>query len=114
MGDGTKTGMVSSATCTLDGHLVIIDTWTDSTGAVIDPGLTPSSTVYYAHGGTWTAFLADQGATADTTTLQMQLTNDAAGLVAQGGSAPTPVPLATQQTLMRQVAAVLHGTVAAS
>lgn len=83
--------MLSAASCTLDRHLVIVDTW--QTGQdVISPQLTPDTTVYYAHGTGWTAFLAEQGTTAATSTLQMQLTNDAGGLLAQSTSGNPPAP----------------------
>lgn len=109
-GDIGKGGpsMSSTATCTLSGHLVILDSWADSSGATLTPGLTAT---YYAHGTGWTAFLADQGATADTTTLQMQLTGDAGGLVKQSldASAPPHASLDAQRTLSARIARALGG-----
>lgn len=106
--------MKSAATCTLGGHLVIIDSFgspsdTDSVKALVD-----KTETYYAHGtGGWLAILADQGATAATTTLQMQLTNDAGGLTKQAldHSALAPASLDAQKTILAQVAADLHGQV---
>jgi hypothetical protein len=102
--------MSSTATCTLSAHLVIIDSWTSAADATLTPGLTAA---YYAHSAGWTAFLADQGATADDTTLQMQLTNDAGGLLKQGidESALPRASLDAQRTLTAQIASALGGEV---
>ncbi len=77
--------MKSTATCTLDGHVVILDSFDSPSDAQISDELTQTE-MFYASGGSWLAFVADQGATAETTTLQMQLTNDAGGLIEQASS----------------------------
>jgi len=112
IGNGGQADMSSTATCTLDGHLVIVDSFTQ--GADDIASLT-SSEIYYAVGtsGSWVAFLADQGAAADETTLQMQLTNDASGLTQQalnGGGHPV-ASLDAQQQLAAIIAKDLGGTV---
>ena len=105
--------MASTATCTLSGHLVILDSWASASDAAVSPGLAGSE-LYYATGAGWTAFLADQGATAETTTLQMQLTNDAGGLFKQAvdQSALPPASVDAQKTLSAQIAHALGGQVA--
>lgn len=104
--------MSSTATCTLDGHLVIIDSWSDAgMSQLADDGYKQSQT-YYAYGPAWTSFLADQGATADQTTLQEQLTNDA-GTLLQESVGQDPYPVASvdaQQTIAQAVASALDGT----
>lgn len=105
IGAGGKGGMTSTANCTLHGHLVIVDSWESDSAALVSNQLVSAPT-WYAHGSAWTAFLADPGQTADTTTLQMQLTNNAAGLL---GPAPTPASLDVQQAVAREVARDLGG-----
>lgn len=115
-GGGSKTGLRSTATCTLDGHLLIVDSFATTPEA--DISIVAGTTTTYAHGDAWDVFLADQGQTADTTTLQMQITNDAAGLLEQStGQTDTPVPADAdaQQTILTKVVAdlqgqLLHGT----
>ena len=105
--------MTSTASCTLDGHLVIIDSFTSSSRFADMPALTKGTETYYAQGSGWLAFLADRGQTADETTLQMQLTNDAGGLVSQAlnSSAPPPSSLDAQKQIVQVIATALGGTV---
>jgi hypothetical protein len=60
--------------------------------------------VYYAAGTGWTAFVHDQQ-------LQMQMTNDASGLVAAAGSTQTAADLPGEQATAKTVADALDGTV---
>jgi hypothetical protein len=104
--------MTSTATCTLDGHLVIVDAWAQEGSGKLSPGLATTAT-YYAYGPAWTAILADPGATPEQTTLQEQLTNAAGSLLAESSSGD-PYPAASldaQQSVAGKVAAVLGGTV---
>jgi hypothetical protein len=97
------------------GHLVIFDSYSDSGTAAASKTLAHARGVYYAYGASgWIAFLADQGSTADQTTLQMQLTNDAGGLLGQAthGGAPPAASVDAQQMIMHQVASALTGNVA--
>lgn len=111
IGAGTKTGLSSAATCTLDGHVVIIDSFTTSGGPDDVPTLAKGTETYYAFGpGGWLAILADQGVTADKTILQMQITTDAAGLVrASLNGSPTPASLNAQRTILGMVVASIGG-----
>lgn len=114
VGQGGNGAPTSAASCTLDGHLVIVDSFAPG-GGTIDAGLlSKGKQIYYASGiGGWLAFLGDPGETASTTTLQMQLTNDAGGLLHQAtsGTAPTPAPLDAQQQISAIVAKDLRGAV---
>lgn len=104
--------MSSTASCTLDGHTVIVDSWAAMGDAMISPQL-KAGPLFYAYGEAWTAFTADQGADAAHTTLQEQLTNDAAGLFAEStdGDRYPPASLDAQQRIAQTVAAALGGTV---
>jgi hypothetical protein len=104
--------MTSSATCTLQGHLVILDGFASPDDASISDSLTKDE-YYFAYGGSWLAFLAGQGATAAQTVLQMQMTNDAAGLLryATDNSTPPRASLDAQQQLSGVIAKALDGRV---
>lgn len=110
IGGGASTALSSTATCTLDGHLVIVDSFNSEGAGGISSLASPGTT--YATGGSWVAFLADQGQTAATTTLQMQITNDAGGLLQQetDGTTPTPASADAQHIILKRVADDLHGT----
>lgn len=106
--------LTSTASCTLSGHTLIIDSFMSNAGLANLRELLKGTETYYATGTTgWLVFLADQGATPDTTTLQMQLTNDAGGLTRQSldHNTPTPSSLDAQQQLTTTVAHALNGTV---
>lgn len=113
IGGGAQSGLKSAASCTLEGHLVIVDS--SAPGSTIEAGLVSKGTqLYYATGlGGWIAFLGEPGQTASTTTLQMQLTNNASGLLdrALNHDTVTPAPLDAQQQLAGTVAKDLAGTV---
>lgn len=106
--------MASTASCTLEGHIVIVDSF--ASPAEIDglAELSKGHEMYYASGTTgWLAFLADQGATPATTTLQEQLTNDAGALLKDSikGDRFPAAPIAAQKTLTTLIAKQLGGAV---
>ena len=110
--------MTSTATCTLLGHLIILDSFTTATATATLPALLKDNKTptFFADGGSWVAFTADQGATPEQTTLQMQLTNDAAGLLKQSidhNQNPPTAPDA-QQAIATAVVASLGGKVASA
>jgi hypothetical protein len=114
IGAGDTTGMSSTASCTLDGHTVIIDSWKTADATPDFAALMKGQGhLTYASGTGWTAVLADDGATPDQSTLQMQLTNDAGGLFKEGtdGDQYQAASADAQTTIMTQVAAALGGTV---
>lgn len=92
-------------------HVVIVDSWMRRGLAILSYELVCAET-YYAYGSAWTAFLADDDVGADLTTLQMKLTNNAAGLLAQGFcGTPLPASIDVQRILAEEIARALHGTV---
>lgn len=106
IGAGDGTGLKSTATCHLDGHLVNVNSWDGSASNDLRPLLKATGNeIYYAAGTGWTVTLGDDP------TLQMQLENDAAGLVAQAGNATTAPNLDAQKTMAEAVAASLGGDV---
>jgi hypothetical protein len=112
VGDGRRTGMTSTASCSLAGHVVIIDSYKPGIDATVDDAVVRHK-VYYALGGeTWTAILADPGFPPSRTILQMQLTNDTRDLTRMEiGSIPVPHPatLDAQRRVLSDVAAALGG-----
>lgn len=109
---GAKSGMVSTASCTLAGHVLILDTWSDAASS--DIGATAASsktTTCYAEGTGWSAFLADDGVPPAQSVLQMQLTNDASGLLAESQNPHPPTNASAQTQACRVVAKALGGTV---
>lgn len=106
--------LVSTATCTLEGHVVVIDSFMSAAALDDMPELSKGTEIYYASGRSgWLAFLADQGATADTTTLQEQLTGQAGTVFmeATNGDPFPPAPLVAQKALATSIAGQLGGTV---
>jgi hypothetical protein len=87
IGAGGQTGLVSAATCTLDGRKITVDTYTDANAADAMPLVKATKLEqYWAAGEGWTAFETDDS------DIQYQLTGDAEELMKIGfaGSAPTP------------------------
>lgn len=109
--DGAKSGMASTATCSLGGRLVDVNTWSSADAeAGVEAVIAANKTeAYYAKGLGWTVTTHDSG------TLQMQLTNDASGLLEQGlGSSPAPtaaVDVPGQKKMANAVVASLGGQV---
>lgn len=110
-GGGSASGLSSTATCSLNGRLVDVNSWAsqsdrDGVRALITADKVES---YYAQGTGWTV------TTHDTGTLQMQVTNDAAGLISQSteqtSSPTTPPDLQGQRVAAEAVAAALDGDV---
>lgn len=97
---------------------LILDSFTAANAtAALPPLLKDNKTpTFYADGGSWIAFTADQGATPEQTTLQMQLTNDAAGLLRQSidHSQSPPTASDAQQAIAAAVVAALGGKVASA
>lgn len=109
--NGAKSGMASTATCSRIGRLVDVITWSSAEAeAGVEAVVAANKTeLYYAKGLGWTVTTHDSGA------LQMQLTNDAAGLLEQAmGSSPPPttaVDVPGQKEMARGVVASLGGQV---
>lgn len=103
--------MKSTASCTLAGHVVIIDSWAAGTDPRLYHSLVKVRTGY-SYGDNWTEILADPGRTPAKAVLQMQLTNDAGGLLQAAYDRPRPASLDAQKTLSRVVARALGGTAA--
>ena len=72
IGKGGDSSLSSTATCTLLGHVVIVDSFSGIADTANVPALLKDATAKttFADGGSWMAFTTDQGATADETTLQ--------------------------------------------
>ncbi len=98
----------STASCTLAGHVVVIDSWTVASAAVLSAELVDAPT-WYAHGSAWCAFLADPGQSAAKSVLQMQLTNDAAGLLDEAYHPVRPASQPAQKSAAAVVAKDLSG-----
>jgi hypothetical protein len=108
---GGAPDMSSTATCTLSGHLVIVDSYANATAAP-DLGQLAGSELFYASGPSgWLAYLADQGATADQTTLHLQLVNDGGALAGESvdGDPYPPASIDAQRTLTLRIAHALGG-----
>jgi hypothetical protein len=103
VGDGDKSGLVSSASCMLNGHKVYINSWDSEDSADLHPLLAANGEeAYYATGDAWTVTLGDDP------TLQYQLTNNAAELMF-GENQPANVD--AERTMAETVVASLGGTV---
>lgn len=108
IGNGAATGLASTASCTLAGRTIDIDSWATSDAQVsLMPLLkADKSELYYANGMGWTAFVRRDGQ------LQMQLTNDAAGLTAAAMNSSGPAAdLPGEQEAATAIATGLGGTV---
>lgn len=110
-GDVGKGGpdMASTATCMLNGRTVTINSWTtadarDSVGRVLQASKVEA---YFAQGEGWTVTATDDP------DLQLQMTNDAAALLANGfaGKTAPPPDLPGQKASAEAVVAALDGTV---
>jgi hypothetical protein len=114
--DGVKAGdvgagapaLVSTATCTLFGHVVNVNSWADATSGDLGPLMkADAKEAFYASGTGWTVTLGDDP------TLQMQFENDASGLLANAmnNSKPASANLDAQKTMANAVAKSLDGDV---
>lgn len=108
---GAAGGMVATASCTLDGHTVIIDTWRDEASMPDIATLAKGDHATWAQGTGWTAIIADDGATPQQTTLQMQLTNNASGLLDESTNGDQYPPSAAAGAVLPKVADALSGVV---
>jgi hypothetical protein len=110
---GGAAGLASTATCTLGGHLVVLDSFSEPTGSnSISTMLAGNKApTIYADGGSWVAFAADQGATADQTTLQLQIKNDAGALLRESlnGDPYPPTSPDAQKVIADTVVKALGG-----
>lgn len=111
LNDGPKSGLASTATCTLAGRQVDVNSWVSPSDASgVEPVLAANKVeAYFAKGQGWTVTTHDDG------TLQMQLTNDAAGLLQQAmdGTAPpsTGSDVLGQKEMAKAVVASLGGQI---
>ena len=97
--------LTSTATCQLGGHSINVNGWSDPNSNDLRPLLKVSGDeIYYASGTGWTVTLGDDP------TLQMQLENDAAGLLKQAGDSAVP-NLDAEKTMAKTVADALQGEV---
>ena len=101
--------MASTATCMLNGRTVTFNSWTtadarDGVGRVLQANKVES---YFAQGEGWTVTATDNPE------LQLQMTNDAAALLANAFAEKTPPPpdLPGQKSSAEAVVAALDGTV---
>ncbi|MBO1739655.1 hypothetical protein [Leifsonia sp. TF02-11] len=100
--------LASTATCTIDGHTVNINSWASSDDANLDTVLAQDARdVYYARGDAWTVTLGDDP------TLQYQLTNQADKLLADafGGPNASPADASAEQHVAKVAVASLGGQV---
>lgn len=100
--------MASTATCTLGGHIVNIDSWSSIPEADITPViLSTHAQAYFATGSAWTVTLGDDPA------LQYQLTNQAGKLLQSSftGATPAPTNLVAEQEMAARVVQALGGHV---
>ena len=110
-GDIGKGGpaMASTATCMLSGRTVTINSWitADARDGVNGVLQANKAEAYFAQGEGWTVTATDDPA------LQLQLTNDAAALLANAFAEKTPPPpdLPGQKSSAEAVVAALNGTV---
>lgn len=73
---GVQSGMASSATCTLGGRKIVVDSWKDASAADMANLMKANNAeMYWASGTGWTAFEVDDSQ------IQLQLTNDASALM---------------------------------
>jgi len=110
-GDVGKGGpdMASTATCMLNGRTVTINSWATADARDGVNGVLQANKVeaYYAKGEGWTVTATDDP------DLQLQLTNDAAALIANALAHKTPAPpdILGQKASADAVVASLDGTV---
>ncbi|MEY9950570.1 hypothetical protein [Leifsonia sp. EB34] len=98
--------LTSTATCTLDGHTVNINSWSDSSDANLDEVFQSDHVEgYYAAGAAWTVTLGDDP------TIQYQLTNQADKLLQSSfsGSTPAPVNVSAEKQVASDAAKALGG-----
>ena len=102
-------GMASTATCMLNGRTVTINSWTTADARDGVNGVLHANKVeaYYAQGEGWTVTATDDP------NLQLQMTNDAAALLANAlaGKTPPPPDIPGQKASADAVVASLDGTV---
>lgn len=102
-------GMASTATCMLNGRTVTINSWTTADARDGVNGVLQANKVeaYFAQGEGWTVTATDGPE------LQLQLSNDAATLIANGfaGKTAPPPDLPGQKASADAVVASLDGTV---
>ncbi|MET4702777.1 hypothetical protein [Frigoribacterium sp. UYMn621] len=71
VGDGTKSGLASAATCTLDGRKIAVDSFIDADSANMDALIAANKNEqYWSSGKGWAAFEIDDSL------IQLQLTNN--------------------------------------
>lgn len=109
-GDVARGGplMVSTATCTIDGHNVNIDSWENKDATNLDEVLANDAhETYYARGDGWTVTLGDDPM------LQYQLTNQADKLLASAfdGHTNWPTDASAEQDIAKAAVASLGGEV---
>jgi len=110
-GDVGKGGpaMASTATCMLNGRTVTINSWITADARDGVNGVLQANKVeaYYAQGEGWTVTATDDP------DLQLQMTNDAAALLANqfAGKTPPPPDLPGQKASAEAVVTALDGTV---
>lgn len=76
VGHGTASGLASTASCTLAGRIIDVNSWTNATHGDLAPMMREDKVeAYYATGKGWTV------TTRDNPLLQLQILNDAAGLM---------------------------------
>ena len=99
-------GLTSTASCVLGGRTIDVNSWADATAADMVPLLKANGAeLYYATGTGWTANIRRDA------TLQMQLTNDASGLVAAAGAPTAAADLPGEKQAATAIASALGGTV---
>lgn len=109
---GVSPDLPTAASCRLNGALVIIDRWRSADPRVRSVAALAPVETWYAYGPGWVAFLADKGQSASTTTLQMLITDDQAGLSRErSNGTPLTAPLAVQSRSAEQIAHALGGRV---
>jgi len=109
-GDVARGGplMVSTATCTIDGHNVNINSWENKDATNLDEVLANDAhETFYARGDGWTVTLGDDPM------LQYQLTNQADKLFqgALNGHTSWPTDPSAEQAVAKVAVASLGGTV---
>jgi hypothetical protein len=106
VGDGTKSGLSSAATCTLDGYSVYVTSWKTVDAADIS-GLFSGDNgyqFYWASGSAWDAFINDDP------TPRLQVTNDGGALLARSSAGKAPViDLDAAKSVAVEIAGALHG-----
>jgi len=105
-GGGSASGLASTASCTLGGRVVDVNSWNDDASADLGPTIRADKVeAYYARGNGWTV------TTRDNPLLQLQILNDAGRLMELAGTQMPTQDVRGEKATAKAVVASLGGRV---